>query len=125
MDMYQTTEPVEMELRQLQNRVRELERRIEGLGSQGVAVPMSPAAWVPEGFFARIAVDHADGTYSVRRLAATDRNSFMDDPDDTEMVRAGNPDERNGYAGMLEVGQIVWVAFSGLNGQNEAIYHIQ
>ncbi len=126
-DVNESLAPIFSELRILQGRVLELERRIISMKSPACAAPaaaMNPAMWVPERFVARITADHADGTYDVRRMVATGRNAFADDDSDTDPVTIANPAERTSYVGMFAIGDIVCVQFDGLDDQDQAIYHL-
>ena len=118
---------LQSELRILQGRLLELEQLVTGWKSPGSirpAVPLNPAIWVPQRFWARVVADNTDGTYQVRRQVATAGNVFIDDDDDPSILTAANVSERTGYIGMYSLDDIVHVHFDGLDSENGPIYHI-
>ncbi len=115
------------ELRILRGRVLELEQQLTTGSKKSLQLPtagLSPAIWTNERFPGKIVADNGDGSYQIRRQIATAGNTFSDDTDDTEILRAYNIAERSGYTGMYSVDDIVCVDFDGLNGSDEGIYHI-
>ncbi len=111
----------------LRSRVLELEQTISGMKTIGPtlpAVPLSPAMWTAQRFWALITTDNYDGTYQVKRLIAAARNTLIDDPDNPAAVTVGNIPERTGYNGMYSVNDVVSVVFDGLDATGAAIYHI-